>query len=169
MANENIYTRQDNKVVAVTDSTKKESSGKESMTLSDKDAKVIRKFLQEVGPYEADALRIAIDLADGKVTMATLPSDEQLTLNRFMNNGMSKEQGSPQQVQSHRIHQASQLCKRTADYCKKIQLLTVYETLMEFAVNATYVDQARTALDRMAATQTGQTASTYGTGNGVTK
>ena len=169
MANETIYARQDNKVADVADSTKKESAGKESTTLSEKDAKTIRKFLQELKPYEADALRIAIALADGKVDTKLLPSDEQMALNRYMNNGMAKDQNSPQQVQSHRIHQASQLCKRTADYCKKLQLLTVYETLMQFAVNATYVEQARTALDKMAVTRTGQSASTYGTGNGVNK
>ena len=168
MTQENIYSRQDNQVAAVADSSKKESSVKESKTLSEKDAKVIRKFLQEVGPYEADALRIATALADGKVSMATLPSDEQLALNRYMNNGMSRQSDS-QQVQAHRIHQASQLCKRTADYCNKLQLLAVYEALMKFAVNAVNVDQARAGLDRMAATRTGASTSTYGSNNGVTK
>ena len=161
--NENIYMRQDNQVAAVADSSKKESTGKESTTLNEKEAKIIRKFLQELKPYEADALRIAIALADGKMEVKTLPSDEHLALNRYMNNGMAKEQSSPQQVQSHRIHQASQLCKRTADFCKKLQLLKVYETLMEYAVNSTYVEQAKAALERMAATRTGQSTSTYGT------
>jgi hypothetical protein len=169
MANETIYARQDNKVAAVADSTKKESAGKESTTLSEKDAKTIRKFLQELKPYEADALRIAIALADGKVDTKLLPSDEQMALNRYMNNGMAKEQSSPQQVQSHRIHQASQLCKRTANYCNKLQLLSVYEALMELAVNTAYVDQARAGLDRMTTTRIGQSPSTYGTSNGVTK
>ena len=168
MSQENIYA-QDNKVVAVADSTKKESSSKESKTLSEKDAKTIRKFLKEVGPYEADALRITIDLADGKVTMATLPSDEQLALNRYMNNGMIKGQGDSQQVQSHRIHRASQLCKRTADYCNKMQLLSVYVAVMEFAVNTTHVEQARAGLDRMVVTRTGHPASMYGSGNCITK
>ena len=167
--NENVFARQDNKVVAVADSSKKESSRKESTTLSEKDAKTIRKFLQELKPYEADALRIAIAVADGKVDTKLFPSDEQMVLNRYMNNGMTKDQSSPQQVQSHRIHQASQLCKRTAYYCNKLQLLSVYETLMEFAVNATYIEQARAGLDKMAATRTGQSASTFGTGNVVTK
>ena len=166
--NENVFTRQDNQVAAVADSSKKESSGKESKTLGEKDAKVIRKFLQEVGSYEADALRIAIALADGKVTMTTLPGDEQLALNRFLNNGMSRQSDS-QQVQAHRIHQASQLCKRTADYCNKLQLLAVYEALMKIAVNAVYVDQARAGLDRMAATRTGQSTSAFGSSNSVTK
>ena len=169
MANETIYMRQDNKVVAVADSTKKESSSKESTTLSERDAKTIRKFLQELKPYEADALRIAIAVADGKVTMTTLPSDEQMAFNRYLNYGLAKDQNSPQQVQSHRIHRASQLCKRTADFCNKMQLLSVYGAVMEFAVNANYVEQARAGLDKMAATRTGQPTSTYGAGNSVTK
>lgn len=167
--NENIYTRQDNKVAAAADTTKKVSEEKESKTLSEKDAKVIRKFLQEIGPYEADALRIAIATADGKVDIKALPSDEQLTLNRYMNSGMSKEQNTTALVQTHRIHRASQLCKRTADYCNKLQLLAVYEALMEFAVNATHVEQARTGLDRMAGVRTGQPGSAYGSANGGNK
>lgn len=169
MTQEKIYMRQDNQVAAVADSTKKESAGKESKTLNQKDAKVIRNFLQELKPYEADALRIAIAVADGKADVKLLPSDEQMALNRYLNNGMVKDQGNPQQVQSHRIHQASQLCKRTADYCKKLQLLSVYETLMEFAVNATYVEQARAGLDRMSVTRAGQPTSIHSTGSGVTK
>ena len=169
MANETIFARQDNKVVAVADSTKKESTGKESKTLSEKDAKVIRKFLQEVGPYEADALRISIAMADGKVDINTLTSDEQLALNRFMNNGVSKGKDDSQLIQSHRIHRASQLCKRTADYCNKLQLLVIYEAMMEFAVNTAHVEQARAGLDKIAGSRAGQPTSTCGSGNGITK
>ena len=50
MPQENIYNRQDNQVAAVADSTKKESTGKEPKALSEKDSKVIRKFLQELKP-----------------------------------------------------------------------------------------------------------------------
>lgn len=166
---ETIFSRQANQVAAVADSKKKESTGKDSKSLSEKDAKVIRKFLQELKPYEADALRIAIDMADGNVTMATLPSDEQLALNRFMNSGMTKEHGDSQQVQTHRIHRVSQLCKRTADYCNKMQMLAAFDALMDFAVNATYVDQARAGLDKMAATRTGQPVSSHSTNDIINK
>jgi hypothetical protein len=167
--NENVYARQDNKVAAAADSTKKESTGKESKTLSEKDAKVIRKFLQEIGPYEADALRIAIAAADGKANITAISSDEQLALNRYMNSGMSKEQNTTALVQTHRIHRVSQLCKRTADYCSKLQLLTVYESLMEFAVNASHVEQARLALDKMTGMRSGLQPSVYGSGNSANK
>ena len=167
--NENIYSRQDNKVAAAADTTTKVPTERESKTLSEKDAKVIRKFLQEVGPYETDALRIAIAMADGKVNIKALPSDEQLVLNRYMNNGMTKEQNTTAQVQTYRIHRASQLCKRTADYCSKLQLLAVYEALMEFAVNTSHVEQARLGLDKMTSMRTSQQTSVYGSGNSANK
>ncbi|WP_155950036.1 hypothetical protein [Prevotella sp. P6B4] len=169
MANETIFARQDNKVVAVADSTRKESTGKESKTLSEKDAKVIRKFLQEVGPYEADALRIAIAMADGKVDITTLTSDEQLALNRFMNNGVNKGQSDSWEVEFHRSHRALQLCKRMEDYCNELQLLTIFVDLTEFAFNTAHVEEARAGLEKIAGTRTGQSILTSVAGNSVTK
>ncbi len=162
MLQENVYNRQDNQVVAVADSSKKESTSKEQKALSEKDTKVIRKFLLSIGPYEADALRIAIALADGKVSTTTFSCDDQLALNRFLNCGLKKEQNSLQQIQAHRIHRASNLSKRAVDFCGKLQLLTVYETLMDIAVNATYIEQARVGLDKIAASRTIQQTSSYG-------
>ena len=112
MIQENIFNRQDNQVAAVADSKKKESTGKVSKTLSDMEAKVIRRFLKNLGPYEADALRIAIAMADGKVDITTLTSDEQLALNRYMNSGMNKGQSDSWEVEIHRSHRVLQLCKR---------------------------------------------------------
>ena len=152
---ENVFNRQDNKVAAVADSQKKESTSKEQKTLSEKDTKVIRLFLSSIGPYEADALRLAIALADGK-------SDDQLALNRYLNSGLKKEQNTSQQILAHRIHRASNLSKRAVDFCGKLQLLLVYEALMDMAVNATYVEQARAGLDKMVVGRTTPQTSGYG-------
>lgn len=160
--NETIFMRQDNKVAAAADSQKKESTGKEQKALSEKDAKIIRKFLEGVGPYEADALRIVIAFADGKVTTTSLPGDDQLALNLYLNSGLAKEQSAPQQIQAHRIHRASNLSKRAVDYCGKMQLLTAYEALMDTAVHPAYVEQARAGLDKMAASKTGQQTAGFG-------
>ena len=160
--NENVFTRQDNKVAAVADSQKKESTSKEQKALSEKDTKVIRQFLLSIGPYEADALRLAIALADGKVSVATLSSDDQLALNRYLNSGLKKEQNTSQQILAHRIHRASNLSKRAVDFCGKLQLLLVYEALMDMAVNATYVEQARAGLDKMVVGRTTPQTSGYG-------
>ena len=154
--------RQDNKVAAAADSQKKESSSKEPKALSEKDTKVIRQFLSSIAPYEADALRIAIALADGKVSITSFSSDDQLALNRYLNSGLKKDQGSSQQIQAHRIHRASNLSKRAVDFCGKLQLLSVYEALMNMAVNATYVEQARTGLDKIVAGRTIPQTNGYG-------
>lgn len=39
--------------------------------VSGKDAQIIRAFLENVGIYEADALRVSIAIADGKVSADT--------------------------------------------------------------------------------------------------
>ncbi len=167
--NENVFTRQDNKVAAVADSQKKESTSKEQKALSEKDTKVIRQFLSSIGPYEADALRLAIALADGKVTITTFSSDDQLALNRYLNSGLKKEQNSAQQIQAHRIHRASNLSKRAVDFCCKLQLLTVYEALMDLAVNASYVEQARVGLDKISVGRTTPQTSSYGSNSSPLK
>lgn len=159
--NETIFKRQDNKVAAGAGSSKVESTSKEQKSPSDKDAKVIRRFLEVVGPYEADALRIAIALADGKVSVANLTSDDQLALNRYLNSGLSKEQANVQEIQTKRLHRATQLSKRTADFCTKHQLSLVFEALMEFAVNLIHVEQARAGLDKMAASRAVQRPAGY--------
>ena len=169
MQQENIYNRQDNKIVTVADSTKKESSVKELKTLSEKEAKVIRRFLQEVGPYEADALRIAIAMADRKVDITTIPGDEQLALNRYMNSGMNKGQSDSWEVEIHRSHRVLQLCKRMEDFCNELQLLAIFVDLMEFAYNTAHVEEARAGLEKIAGTRTGQSILTSGAGNSVTK
>lgn len=91
MQQENIYNRQDNKVAAAAATPKRGMTSKEPKAQSEKDAKIIRKFLEGVGPYEADALRIAISLADGKVAIANLSNDDQLAINRYLNYGLARK------------------------------------------------------------------------------
>ena len=169
MVQENIFNRQGNQVAAVADSKKKESTGKVSKTLSDMEAKVIRRFLQNLGPYEADALRIAIAMADGKVDITTLTSDEQLALNRYMNSGMNKGQSDSWEVEFHRSHRALQLCKRMEDYCNELQQLAIFVDLTEFAFNTAHVEEARAGLEKIAGTRTGQSILTSVAENSVTK
>ncbi|MGM9698936.1 MAG: hypothetical protein ACI3Y0_09880 [Prevotella sp.] len=166
MLQENIFNRQDNQVVAAADSQKKESLSKEHRA-HDKDVKIIRQFLSSIGLYEADALRIAIALADGKISASSFSSNDMLALNRYLNFGINKQQNSSQQIQAHRIHRASELSKRVIDFCGKLQLLTVYESLMDLAVNATYVEQARAGLDKIKAESTTHKTNSYSPNSSV--
>lgn len=148
--NENVFNRQSDKVVAVAVTNKKGTTSKEPKAQSEKDAKIIRQFLEGVGPYEADALRIAIGLADGKAAIATLSNEDLLAINRYLNNGLTRESPNSLQIQTHRIHRATNLSKRAADFCSKHQLLAVQEAFIGLAINSTYVDRARAGLDKMA-------------------
>ena len=122
MQQENIYNRQDNKVAAAAATPKKGMTSKEPKAQSEKDAKIIRKFLEGIGPYEADALRIAISMADGKVAIANLSNDDQLAINRYLNYGLARENPNLLQIQSQRIHRATSLSKRAVDFCSSDEL-----------------------------------------------
>lgn len=69
---------------AVTTEKKSENRKRE---ISGKDVQAIRAFLGGVGLYEADALRVGIAIADGKVTDDCISADDRLTLNRYLNSG----------------------------------------------------------------------------------
>lgn len=167
MLQENIFNRQDNQVVAAADSQKKESQSKEHKAHNDKDVKIIREFLSGIGAYEADALRIAIALADGKISASSFSTNDMLALNRYLNFGIKKEQNSSQQIQAHRIHRASELSKRAINFCGKLQLLTVFKSLMDLAVDASYVEQARVSLDKIMAERTTPKTNSYSPNSSV--
>lgn len=64
---------------------------REGRNAADREAQIIRKFLESVTPYEADALRISIAIAGGKTTQETLTQADRLAVNRFLNHGADKE------------------------------------------------------------------------------
>ncbi len=134
---------------------------KEAKSLTEKEAKVIRKFLSNVGLYEADALRIAIKFAEGKVTADKLSKDEQLALDRYLNVGLSREGISSQMIQTHRVQRASALSKSSAIFCDKMQILCVYESLMAYAIDLTHIEQARQGLSRLSSGGVSQQPSSF--------
>lgn len=70
-------------VIAAVPIEKKNENRKRETT--GKDVLAIRTFLESVGIYEADALRVSIVIADGKVTAENISSDDRLALNRYLN------------------------------------------------------------------------------------
>lgn len=51
--------------------------------ISGKDAQIIRAFLENVGIYEADALRVSIAIADGKVSADNISADDRTQYDRY--------------------------------------------------------------------------------------
>lgn len=114
--------------------------------ISGKDIQAIRSFLESVGIYEADALRVSIAIADGKVTTENISADDRLALNRYLNSGTDNDRMTADNAQGHRLNRAFGLLERVADFCDKQQLVTVNRALLSVAVNAGDISHAVSSL-----------------------
>lgn len=122
------------------ESRKREASGK--------DVLAIRSFLESLGVYEADALRVGIAIADGKTTAANISADDRLALNRYLNSGKDNERMTADNAQGHRLNRAFQLLERVSEFCDKRQLVTVNRSLLSIAVDAADISHAVSSLDK---------------------
>ena len=122
------------------ESRKRETSGK--------DVQAIRSFLESLGVYEADALRVSIAIADGKTTATNISADDRLALNRYLNSGKDNERMTADNAQEHRLNRAFQLLERVSEFCDKRQLVTVNRSLLSIAVDAADISRAVSSLDK---------------------
>jgi len=117
-----------------------------------KEIYAIRTFLESAGIYEADALRVSIAIADGRITTDNISADDRLALNRYLNSGENNERLTAENAQEHRISRVFGLLERATDFCDKRQLVTVNRMLLSIAVNPTDISRAVSSLDRRSAT-----------------
>lgn len=132
--------------------------------VSGKDAQIIRAFLESVGIYEADALRVSIAIADGKVTAENISGDDRLALNRYLNSSTDNNRLTADNVQGHRLNRAFGLLERASDFCDKQQLVTVNRALLSIAVNAEDINRAVSNLDKLPASVQPSQGNTVGSG-----
>lgn len=130
--------------------TEKKSENRKREAIA-KDVQAIRAFLESVGIYEADALRVSIVIADGKVTAGTISSDDRLVLNRYLNNSTDNDRMTADNAQEHRLNRAFGLLERVSDFCDKQQLVTVNKVLLSIAVSAEDINRAVSNLDKRSA------------------
>ena len=135
--------------------------------VSGKDVQAIRTFLESVGIYEADALRVSIVIADGKATAENISADDRLALNRYLNSSTDNDRLTADNIQGHRLNRAFGLLERVAEFCDKRQLVTVNKALLSIAVNATDISRAVSGLDKRPAP--GQPFSGNANSNGANK
>ena len=117
-----------------------------------KEIQAIRTFLESAGIYEADALRVGIAIADGKVTTDNISADDRLALNRYLNSRENNERLTVENAQEHRISRVFGLLERVADFCDKRQLVAVNKTLLSVAVNSADISRTVSSLDRRSVT-----------------
>ena len=149
---------------AVPTEKKNESRKRE---VSGKDVQAIRTFLESVGIYEADALRVSIAIADRKANADNISADDRLALNRYLNSGTDNDRLTADNAQEHRLNRVFKLLERVAEFCDKRQLVTVNKALLSIAVNTTDISRAVSSLDKRSAP--GQPFSGNTNGNGANK
>lgn len=135
--------------------------------VSSKDVQAIRTFLENIGIYEADALRVSIAIADGKATAENISADDRLALNRYLNSSTDNDRLTADNIQGHRLNRVFGLLERVAEFCDKRQLVTVNKALLSIAVNATDISRAVSGLDKRPAP--GQPFSGNANSNGANK
>ena len=134
--------------------------------VSGKDAQIIRAFLENVGIYEADALRVSIAIADGKVTADNISSDDRLALNRYLNSSTDNDRLTADNAQEHRLNRAFGLLERVSDFCDKQQFVTVNRALLSIAVNVEDINRAVSSLAKRPASVQPTQANTGQSGSG---
>ena len=98
------------KDTAAFDSTNKESKKKESRPVISAKAQTILEFLRNCTPYEADSIRVMVGYGMGNGDIGTIEATDMLAVNRFLNHGLTKENGtSSEAVMKHRQERAQKL------------------------------------------------------------
>ena len=128
-------------------STEKKNENRKRET-GGKDVQAIRSFLESIGIYEADALRVSIAIADGKTTAENISADDRLALNRYLNSDTDNERLTADNAQEHRLNRVFGLLERVTEFCDKRQLVTVNKALLSIAVNTADISRAVSSLDK---------------------
>ena len=115
----------------------------------------IRQFLDGLQPYEADALRISLKIADGVMCASNMSTDDRLAMNRYLNCGIRREQSSAEQILALRLGRAVALLQSASQYCDKSQMNMLYEAVTALAANNADIEDARAKISRVADTKTG--------------
>ena len=106
------------KDTAAFDSANKESKKKESRPVISAKAQTILEFLRNCTPYEADSIRGMVGYGTGKGDIGTIEATDMLAVNRFLNHGITKENGTSSEERAQKLMEAvkgfvdiSQLCR----------------------------------------------------------
>lgn len=92
---------------AVQDSPNKEQRKKEGRPAISAKAQTILDFLRGCTPYEADSIRVMVGYGTGNGDTATIEATDMLAVNRFLNHGLTKENGTDgEAVMKHRQERA---------------------------------------------------------------
>lgn len=132
------------KDTAVQDSANREQKKREGRSAIGAKAQTILDFLRGCSPYEADSIRVMVGYGTGNGDTATIEATDMLAVNRFLNHGLAKENGtSNEAVMKHRQERAQKLLEAVKDFVDIGQLCRVSIVLMKISSDFKAVEDAR--------------------------
>lgn len=128
----------------VQESLNKEQRKRESRPVISAKAQTILDFLRGCSPYEADSIRVMVGYGTGNGDTATIEATDMLAVNRFLNHGLTKENGtSNEAVMKHRQERTQKLLEAVKDFVDIGQLCRVSIVLMKISSDFKVVEDAR--------------------------
>ena len=141
----------------VQDPTNKEPRKKECRSAIGAKAQTILEFLRACSPYEADSIRVMVGHGTGDGDTDTIGAADMLAVNRFLNHGLTKENGAGNEaVMKHRQERAQKLMEAVKDFVDIGQLCRVSVALMKITSDFKAVEEARQHLQSQPVTNGGK-------------
>ena len=141
-----------NTVGAVQEFPAKENKRKESRAVISAKAQTILDFLRNCKPYEADSIRVMVGYAVGTGDVDSIGETDMLSVNRFLNNGLTKEDAaSADKIVRHRQTSVQKLLESVKEFVNIDQFFRVSVALMKISSDSTAVEKARQYLQAKSA------------------
>lgn len=126
------------------DSTNKGTKTRTTRSAIGAKAQTILDFLRRCTPYEADSIRVMVGYATGRGNTETIEATDILAINRFLNHGLTKDNGtSNEAVMGHRQERAQKLMEAVKEFVNIGQLCRVSVALMKISSDFKAVEDAR--------------------------
>ena len=129
---------------AVQELPAKENKRKESRAVISAKAQTILDFLRNCKPYEADSIRVMVGYAVGTGDVESINETDMRSVNRFLNNGLTKEDAaSADKIVRHRQSSVQKLLESVKEFVNIDQFFRVSVALMKISSDNTAVEKAR--------------------------
>ncbi len=129
---------------AVQELPAKESKRRESRAVISAKAQTILDFLRNCKPYEADSIRVMVGYALGEGDVESIGETDMLSVNRFLNNGLTKDDAtSAERIVQHRQASVQKLLESVKEFVNIDQFFRVSIALMKISSDSKAVESVR--------------------------
>ncbi len=122
----------------------KEIKRKETRTVISAKAQTILDFLRNCKPYEADSIRVMVGYALGTGDVESIDATDMLSVNRFLNSGLTKDNAtSADRIVLHRQTAVQKLLESVKEFVNIDQFFRVSVALMKISSDSKAVESVR--------------------------